>query len=54
MVEMYSWEEGNMRHRTAPTRFGFSVGDGELAFVGEGCHTATSVMPWCGSVMVSL
>jgi hypothetical protein len=54
MVEMYNCEEGSMRHRTAPTRFGFSAGDVELALVGEECHTATRVMPWCGSVIVSL
>jgi len=45
MVEMYRFEEGSMRHRTAPTRCGFSVGDAEVAFAGDECHTATRVMP---------
>jgi hypothetical protein len=44
MVEMYSCEEGRRRHRTAPTRYGFSDDDAESPLVGDECQTATSVM----------
>ena len=55
IVDMYSWEEGRRRQRTAPTRCGFSGVELSVSFdAGEECHKATRVMLWCGSVMVSL
>lgn len=61
---MYSWEEGRRRQRIAPMRrgLGFSFcacvstdvpAESESAS-GVECHSATSVMLWWGSVMVSL